>query len=131
MVFNESSTRYDELKTNLISLFTKLLAGFEDDIESGIAEGIYVAEENVHNRLQIKEAKEIIKEFQQYCPVIYMYVDGGQIQGMSATENIAILKFDQQDYDASTEPYMDGLTPASWQELINEKTNNRQVKSIY
>lgn len=95
MVFNESNTRYDELKANLISTFTALLIGYENDIESGIKEGIYVAEENIENRLLIKQSIEMIKEFQQYCPVIYMYVDGGQIQGMSATENIVILKFDQ------------------------------------
>ena len=130
-MLTNSTTKYESLKARLIKICQTLLEAFENDIESGIADGIYEKKDNRGNRKLIKEAKELIRDFSQYWPSIYMYVEGGQIQGISGTENIIVLKFDQEDFDASTGPYMDGMTPESWDEMINEKTANKDIKAIY
>jgi hypothetical protein len=138
MTFNltNSTTQYDSLKARVIELYKTLLEKFDNDIESGIDEGIYEEKENVETRALIEEATKIIEDFKKYQPVLYMYIEGGQIQGMSATENIFIIKFDHQDYLASKEPwaeneYMEGMTPESWDTLINQKTTNGEIKAIY
>jgi hypothetical protein len=124
-------TQYDTLKENLIVAFTTLLSDFENDIESGINEGIYLEKDNVDNRVFIKNAKMILSDFKQYCPRVYMYTEGGQIQGMSATENVVMLKFDDDDYKASTEPYLDGMTPETWDTMITGRTLSGEIKPVY
>lgn len=133
MIINltDNVTHYDRLKSRLIKIYNTLHAAFEEDIESGIDDKIYEAKENIDNRNLIEEAKKVIEEFCRYQPAIYMYVEEGQVQGMSATENVIVFKFDEQDYNATEGLYMDGLTPETWDQMIKEKTKSGEIKPIF
>jgi hypothetical protein len=82
-------TKAETLKAQVIDLLTYLLNDKEADITSGIEEGIYQAEDNVNTLNAIEEGKQLVEQFKGYKPAIYIYVDGGNIQGASATEHLS------------------------------------------
>lgn len=122
------NTNYENLKAQLIDICNKLLTEYENDIETGIKEGIYDAEDNEDNRKFIKDAHKVIGEFTQYEPAIYIYIEGYNIQGISGTEKISVNKLDTED--CRTVPEEQEMTPEEWDKMITEKTNNKEIKPI-
>lgn len=126
---NTQKTKYENLKFRLTEIYNTLLEAFENDIESGIDDGIYNEADNKDNRALIKEAKHVIEAFSNYTPAIYFTVEGHQIQGFSATEGISINKFD--DYDYKNAPEEQEMTPEAWEQMIKEQTNNLEIRWIF
>lgn len=122
-------TKYELLKSRLTEIYKAMLEDFENDIESGIEEGIYEEKDNVENRALIQEAKQVMEEFIQYKPAIYMYIEGHHIQGISATEGISINKFDTYDYDVA--PDEQEMSPGEWEQMIKVQTDNHEIRAIY
>lgn len=119
-------TNFSKLKDELAERFSTLINDFETDIESGIKEGIYSEEDNVENRKFIKETKEMLEQFIKYHPAVYIYVEGGMVQGASVSENDFDLQiFDKDNYDAAPDEY--DITPDEWDNMIKEKTENGDV----
>jgi hypothetical protein len=124
-------TKYEEFKFRLIEIFNTLLNEYESDIESGINEGIYDVDDNKRNRTFIEEARKIIGDFSAYVPAIYIYIEGCNIQGISATECISFNKFDMDDYNALIDDANEGYTPDSWDKMITEQSNTGEIRPIY
>jgi hypothetical protein len=123
------NTKFENLKNRFIEIYSTLLESYENDIENGIEEGIYKAEDNTETRAFIAEAKKVKEDFEKYSPSIYIYIEGGLIQGVSATEDISINKFDKDDWDLDEESQE--MTPDQWEEMIQEKENNLEIKGVY
>ncbi|WP_143197610.1 hypothetical protein [Chitinophaga niabensis] len=119
------------MKTRLIETYKVLLSEFENDIKSGIEEGIYDNNENEKNVKFIQEAKNVINEFCSYYPAIFIYIEGGNIQGASASEGIQLNKFDLDDYKVLSNDEEQEYTPESWGQLISEMSNSGEIRSIY
>jgi Cu/Zn superoxide dismutase len=71
-------------------------------------------------------------------PEIYVYISGGNLQGISATENIHAHLFDQDNLDAEdtdTVTIHNGedeyKTPEQWDAMIAEKTKAGEIIGIY
>lgn len=125
-------TNAQTLKTKIIFLLEQLLTDQEDEITSGIEEGLYKASENVETLQDIEDGKKLLEEFKNYKPEIYLYITGGNLQGISATENMTTEIYDNDNFDASDEEQQAEMgTPEEWDEQIKNLTDKNEIIGIY
>ena len=126
-------TKATKLRSKVIKLFHVFLNTYAEDIESGIEEGIYKASENVESRALIAEARETIAEFEAYAPAVYVRVQGGLVQGASATEVIAfnILDADKSDLADDNEVSEKDDEIKAWDAMIEEGTKNGDIIGVF
>jgi hypothetical protein len=127
----EVRTKSDELKQQIIDTLTRMVDDFEftneDEITDGKNEGI---------KTQINETRELIERFKNDIPEIYIYVEGGNIQGISANQDVAVNIFDKDNlYGVSEEEeqsfYETFGTPEEWDEKIKSLTESKDIKGVY
>ncbi len=81
---------------------------------------------------KINECKELLKEFRDYTPKVYVYVEGGMVQGASGSEPIEFNIFDKDNFDASAEDEKELYgTPDEWNHNIEIATKENQIVAIY
>lgn len=126
---NRVPTKAESLKNRVLEIARQLLNNYEEDIESGIEDGTYEANDNIETRKLIAEAKVIFDEFEQHQPAIYICVKGGNIQGASANCEIDFNKYDVDNYEAGKD--LDEQTPDEWDEQIKALTESNEIKPVY
>lgn len=129
-------TKSDLLKSRIIAGFSELLAIHKDDVESGISEGIYNANENVKTLRWIEKMEKAIDAFSKYKPTIYVYVEGGNVQGASADCGIQFEIYDKDNLEAGTtedeKDYIENHgTLQEWDNMITTLTNRRVLRPVY
>lgn len=129
-------TNADLLKSKVLEYASDLLNRFEDDIRSGINEGIYVASENKGNLQMIKDAAQAFKQFREFTPEIYLYVKGGMIQGASANCKMGVDIYDADNLDNCTDEEEQEFielngTAEEWDEMIKAKTAEGTLIAVY
>lgn len=126
---NVKQTKSELLKSSVLEIARKLLQDKENDIESGIEEGIYSAKDNIETRKFIADAKAVLSEFEKHQPAIYVMLEGGNIQGASATCDIDFNLYDKDNYKAGDLPH--DLTPEEWNEQIEALTASNNITGVY
>lgn len=124
-------------KTYLISALIGLAVEKIEDIESGCEEGIY--EDDQDNADELKHLKDLIEQAKLYSksqPEIYIMVEGGIIQGASATESMSVNIYDIDNMNAGDsddeKEFLENFgTPEEWDAMIKEKTENGTLTSVY
>lgn len=127
-------TKAQQLKQYVIALALDLLTDQEQEIESGIEEGLYDREENKETLQRIEEQRKQIKEYENYQPAVFVFVEGGLIQGASGTENISFNLFDKDNYNAGDDQqgFIDNFgTPEEWEKMIEDKTAQNEIGGIF
>lgn len=125
-------THAQKLKVNIIVLLNSLLDDQEEDITTGIEDGLYKADENVKNLQEIEDNRKLVAEFKAYQPAIYIYVSGGNTQGASATEDIIFNLYDADNYEQSDADQQEDMgSPEEWDENIKELTAKNEIIGIY
>lgn len=124
----------EQKKARFFELFEIFYQAFDNDINSGLEDGTYEEKDNVENLALIDEAETLLEEMKEYTPEIYLYIEGGNLQGISGTEGIAVEKFDKDDYDQSWQE--DGTnnydyTPEQWDEMITKLEAEKKIKGIH
>lgn len=123
---NEKQTLQDEKKARLIEMFNTLLDSYEEDIESGIEDEIYEADDNVETRKFIEDARTAIKEFEEYRPAIYILFEGNSYQGAHVSECVSI-----EVYDTEKTKEENGYTSEEWAKLLTEGEEKRELRTTY
>lgn len=125
-------TNAETLKANIISLLEEMLNEKEMDITSGVEEGIYDAEENKDTLAGIDLSRKMIEEFKFYQPKIYLYIEGGNLQGVSATETMHTEIYDKDNFEQSGEEEAAEMgTPDEWEAQIKALTDSQEITGIY
>jgi len=128
------ATQNEQLKAKLIALAQELLNRYETDIESGIEDGTYEAEENIETRQFIAEGKQTIEQFNQQENQVLIFVEGGIVQGASATQKINVTVFDKDNFEAAAnqdyfiEQYGH---PNTWDAMIKSRTEAEEITPVY
>lgn len=116
-------TKAEGMKKQIIKMMNKLLNEFE---KNGKAT----------DRMFIDHCKQKLREFKSYTPEIFIYVEGGNVQGASATEPMTVILFDKDNYmvgvDGSQEDFIANFgTPEDWDKKIRAKTKAKELVDIY
>lgn len=128
----DGTTIQDELKKHVLEIARSFVQSFEEDIESGIEEGTYKESENVETRKQIRDAYALFDAFEASKPDVYVLVEGGKIQGVSATCSVGFEAYDPYDYTHGSEEEREYVgTPEEWEEMIKEKTDKNEIKGVF
>lgn len=131
----QTTTKSAALKAEVLKIARQLLADYAEDIETGIDDGTYTKKENVKNRQFIADAEKTLNEFEKELPEVFVYVDGGVLQGASATVPLVFNLFDQDNYDAGSRDEdgqtLKGYTPETWDEMIQARTEAGEIKSVF
>jgi len=114
---NRKKTNAEVLKARVLEIARTLLDAFEED-------------ENKENLAFIVEAKAKFDEFEKHQPAIYLYVEGGVLQGASATCEMDFNLFDKDNYD-QTEPEETEQTPEKWDKMIKKLTRTKEIKGVF
>lgn len=131
-VKNPLCTRHAELKAKLLEITEKLLTDYENDIESGIEESIYEETENIETRQFIAEAKEVLNDFKNDVIEVLVFVEGGNIQGASATHPLEFTVFDKDNFDSDSERFTEIFgTPEQWNKLIKDRTEANDITPVF
>lgn len=129
-----TTTRHDQLKARLLEIAEQLLTDYENDIESGISDGTYEEAENIDTRKFIAEAKEVIEQSKNEVIEVLVFVEGGMIQGASATNSMEFTVFDKDNYNAGEDQqkFIDIFgTPDQWDKLIKDRTEAQDITPIF
>lgn len=131
----QTQTTAQELKSKIIALLRDYMTEKENEINSGIEEGIYNKEENEEILATISQHRHLVEIFENNTPEIYVFVEGGNIQGMSATEPMEVNVFDKDNLDGADdreEEFIDTYgTPDEWDDMIKLKTEANVLVGIY
>jgi hypothetical protein len=122
-------TKAEKLKAKIIAMLREYMDNDEEEKSSGVEEGIYDKEENDEYLAIIEQNKLLVDEFEQYHPSIYIYIEGGALQGASATEAMWFNLFDKDNYSKS-EPGEYFCTPDEWEKDIETKTQDGTIVGI-
>jgi hypothetical protein len=131
------ASKSEVLKNRLIEIAKQLLTDYEEDIESGIEDGTYKAAENVEVRAFIKDATEVIADFEKETIEVLVYVSGGQIQGASATLPLSFKVFDKDNFDGcetaeQKKEFIETFgTPDEWDSMIKDRTEKKELISVF
>lgn len=129
-----NKTKHDQLRARLLEITEQLLTDYENDIESGIEDGTYEEAENVDTRAFIAEAKDVIERSKNDLIEVLVFVEGGAIQGASATHSMEFTLFDKDNYNAGEDQqqFVEIFgTPAQWNNLIKERTERQDITPIF
>lgn len=107
---NNQQTKSELLKSRVLEIARQLLASA-----------------NKNNPTFIAEATKVIDEFEKHRPAVYIFLEGGNIQGASATCDIDFNLFDKDNYKAGD----DSQTPEEWNDQIEAMTESNEIKGIY
>lgn len=66
---------------------------------------------------------------EQKTPTLYIFIEGGYVHGISATEMMNVNVFDMDNYKSC--PENSEYTPEEWQQLIKEKTKSGEILPIF
>lgn len=139
MILKSTPTVAEAKRARFLEIFEALLDSYEEDIESGLDEGIYEESENEETVSFIAEAREALEFQRRYRPEVYAYIEGGNLQGVSATEPVSFELFDQDNLDAAqyeSSEEEDSFverhgTAEGWDEMIKTKTNAGELTAVY
>jgi hypothetical protein len=133
-----SLSTYQVNKAKFFEMFQSLLDSYETDITTGLEDGTYKESENVETQQFIKDCKAQLAIMQTYTPTVYAYIEGGNLQGVSATEAMEFKLFDKDNYYAEVaEVEEDEValalieTPEQWDAVIIAKTEAKEIIDIY
>ena len=118
---------HDEYVTIPLSAYNVLRAAaqsYSEDLDSGLEDGTYDEGEETLDELTQALAVEPVK------PKVYVFVEGGNIQGASANMSIEFNVFDKDNFNA---PDYDGEADdlKNWNTMINEGHETCALKPIY
>lgn len=128
-----TKTKHDQLRTRLLEISDQLLSDYENDIESGIEDGTYEEKENIETRAFIAEAKEVIEQSKNEVIEVLVFVEGGAIQGASATHSLEFTLFDIDNYKAGDQKEFVEIfgTPEQWNQLIKTRTEAQDITPVF
>lgn len=118
-------------RARFLELFDGLLSSYREDIETGIESSLYDPNENIETQAFIKECEDALAEQKEYRPAIYVYVEGGNVQGMSGTELIDVNLYDKDNADVDQEYIDNNGTSNQWNEKIDTMTQFGEITDIY
>lgn len=72
----------------------------------------------------------VLSEFKGYTPELYVYIEGDNIQGISATEDVNVSVFDEGAYETAVTFNSVEMTPEQWDAMIEENTKAGHIKAI-
>lgn len=126
-------TNNEKLNVAMLVMAKKLLKHYENDIESGIEDGIYDEDDNKETRAFIKRCKETFKEFSKQRECIFIHISGGNLQSIGATCEMDVEVFDLDNYDATDnkKDYRNGQTPEQWDKMIKKLKNKGEIKPVW
>jgi len=125
-------TKSEAMKEKIAAILMSYIAKEQQDIESGIEEGIYHEADNVERLEQMAHETLLVQEFLKTPPAIYIYVEGGNIQGISATEPMEVNIYDKDNLENDEDRYIEEAgTPEAWDEMINKKTEAGEIMGIF
>lgn len=126
---------YVTIPKGIYNLLLEYAAEKLDDVETGVNEGVYDDDEK--NQAEIDTLKEVISTI-PITPEVYVYVEGGNIQGASANVPIVWNLFDKDNFDAEEN---DGFNDPrfqyhaksldEWNKMIEEGTEQGTLIGIY
>lgn len=136
MVLSDTKPKLDIAKEQIIDLLRRYIDNAEEEILTGISDGIYSKKDNKENLAAFKEQRKFISYFEQWVPSIYVYVEGGNIQGASATANINFNLYDIDnlhgcDEQEQKEFYKNFGTPEQWDAMIKRRTETGELVPVY
>lgn len=121
----KTKTHIQHLRSSVVSNLIELADKEIEDIESGIEEGLY--EKDMANMDRLDELKMMIedaKQLRDYVPSIFVIVEGGNIQGASATEPITFNLWDYDNHKADPDEYeKNNGTEEQWNRNIANLTS--------
>ncbi len=131
-----TKTKSDRLKEQIIRITRELLVALKEDIETGIQDGLY---DKTHNRWRLKriaKAEQAIDAFEAFVPSLYIYVEGGNIQGITAEASVGVSVFYMANYRSGTTAeqaeFVESFgTQEEWDKMIAARTSIRELKSVY
>lgn len=122
-------TKFELLKKKILKIANELLDKEEADIESGVGEGIYDAEDNTDTLAAIEKQRQLLKTFEGQQPAIYLCIEGGNLQGISANCEIDVNVYDVDNYNVDNTSY--DLTPKQWDAKIKTLTKKKEIKPVF
>jgi hypothetical protein len=124
-----------KLKAKILAILKDLLNNYADDLESGIDDGLYTNKaDNERNRQFVTKTEKLIEEFQKDQPVLYIYVEGGLIQGISSTVPIGLNIFDKDNYQSGEDQkeFIENYgTPDEWDKKIKSLTRKKVIIPVH
>jgi hypothetical protein len=132
----KTEIKNDLLKKKIIEMTKQLLSDFKTDMESGVADGTYNKAENIQHLEWIAESEKEIAEFEAFNPTVYVFVEGGNIQGASADSEMNFELYDKDILDAgdveAENDYIESHgTLQEWNAMIKNRTDSGELKPIY
>lgn len=128
----KKGTKLDELKAKVIAIARERLEEQREEINSGIEEGIYEEADNVETLAQIEENLKLVDAFEAEKADVYIFVEGGNIQGASANCNAAIEIYDKDNYNEATSDERKEMgDPDEWNDWIKKETVKGNLIPIY
>lgn len=125
-------TTAEILKSKIIELLEGSLNEHEQDIETGVSDGIYEPETYEEYLENIAKARKLIEEFKAYKPSVWAYISGGVLQGASASESMEFNLFDQDNYEEMSEEDQEAEgTPQQWDDRIKADTAANKIVGIF
>lgn len=124
----------ETLKSRIIALLRGYIDASYEDKRTGVDEGIYDKKESKKYFADIEEHRKLVEEFENYKPSVYVYVEGGNIQGASGTEHINFNLFDKDNYMAGEDQdefVKNYGTPKQWDAMIKKRTKKGELVDIY
>lgn len=125
----------NNLKT-FVDMFQGVYESLREDQDTGFEEGLY----DVETTPELEAMKVLIDGIEGielpdiFNPKVYVYVEGGLIQGASGNCNMSFNVFDQDNYDAGNlqEEFIETFgTPKEWDAMIEEKTEKGEITGIF
>lgn len=127
-------TKSQKLRDDIIATMEELLDKVEQEIVSGIEDGMYEEEENEEPLKRIAQSRRLLDKFKKDIPSIYIFVEGGNIQGISNNQPMSINIFDKDNYEAALSDKDAGPYPytlGEWDEMISKRTKAGELRPAY
>lgn len=108
---------------------------YKEDLETGITEGIYENSDENNNEIELLE---IAINTEPTKVDVFVFVEGGNIQGASATIPIGFEVFDMDNFNAEKENnftdrygYYHANSLDEWNKMIEDGHKDGSLKSVY
>lgn len=127
-----TTTNHESVLSRIIKMAIELANDQIQDIESGEDEGVYDDPDNKDTVKGLNDFIEMCEKYEKEPPSIYIFVDGGNIQGISGSESMSVNIYDMDNRYADPDRYdKENGTPEEWEKMINDKTEAKEIKPIY
>jgi len=129
-------TKFDNLFESVLTNFERMILEKKSDIVTGIEEGIYKDNaENKETLAHLQEMEKQAKHLREYKPEVLIYVRGGTVQTVHASETMTLTIYDQDNLDESDDIEAEIFeqeygTPEQWEEVIKVKEKHNEITEL-